>query len=126
VLKGQVVYSLCWFEADRKTTAYGTGADLKCAAACSDSGIPTALAVTGEHDATLCLLEDSAFEKSDKGWLAYVDKYVEVIGIVREKEGTRKRRCAHPHLSSQEMSTRCQRQRLPELISAEALTSGIM
>lgn len=89
VLKGQVVCSLCWFEADRKTTAYGTEADLKCAAACSEKGIPTALAVTGEHDTTLYLLEDGAFKKPDKGWLAYVGKYVEVTGVVHEKEGKR-------------------------------------
>jgi len=89
VLRGQVVCSLCWFEADRKTTPYGTEADLKCAVDCSKKGIPTALAVMGEHDATLYLLEYEKFKKTDKGWLEYIGKYVEVMGVVRERDGKR-------------------------------------
>ena len=86
-LKGQVVCSLCWFEADRKTTPYGTEGDLKCAVACSKSGVPTALAVAGEPVATLYLLEYGKFEKVGKGWLEYIGKHVEATGIVHERNG---------------------------------------
>jgi hypothetical protein len=88
-LKGQVVCSLCWFEADRKTTPYGTEGDLKCAVACSKSGVPTALAVAGEREATLYLLEDGKFGKVGKGWLEYIGKYVEATGTVHERNGKR-------------------------------------
>lgn len=44
-LRGQVVCSNCWSEADRKTTAYGTPADLKCARLCAKDAVPAALAV---------------------------------------------------------------------------------
>jgi hypothetical protein len=33
-LAGQFVCSVCWLEADRKTTAYGTAADMDCAREC--------------------------------------------------------------------------------------------
>lgn len=88
-LKGQVVCSLCWFEADRKTTPYGTEGDLKCAVACSKSGVPAALAVMGGREATLYRLEYGTFEKVGKGWLEYIGKYVEATGVVYEQDGKR-------------------------------------
>src|SRR5687768_458414 len=57
-LKGQVVCSVCWFEADdRKTTRYGNAADIKCAIDCSQLNIPQALAVEDEKGFTLYTLE---------------------------------------------------------------------
>jgi hypothetical protein len=57
-LRGQVVCSVCWFEApDRKKTRYGNAADLKCAADCSELGNPQALAVEDEKGFTLYILE---------------------------------------------------------------------
>ena len=45
-LKGQVVCSVCWFEAkDRKKTPYGNAADITCAEECSGNNIPQALGV---------------------------------------------------------------------------------
>lgn len=88
-LKGQVVCSACWFEADRKTKPYGSEADLQCAAACSKKGVPTALAVTDKDKTTLYLLEYGKLQKTEKGWLEYVGKHVEAKGTVREQNGKR-------------------------------------
>jgi len=44
-LEGQLVCSDCWSEADRKTTPYGTPADIACARDCAERGIPSAIAV---------------------------------------------------------------------------------
>jgi hypothetical protein len=89
VLKGQVVCSACWFEADRKVKPYGSEADLQCAAACSKKGIPTALAVTDKDKTTLYLLEYGKLQKTEKGWLEHVGKRVELKGTVREQDGKR-------------------------------------
>ncbi len=88
-LKGQVVCSSCWFEADRKTKPYGSDADIQCAAACSKRGVPAALAVTDDTGTTLYLLEYGKLEKTEKGWLAYMGKKVEAKGTVHEQDGKR-------------------------------------
>ena len=84
-LRGQVVCSSCWFEADRKTTPYGTEPDLKCAARCAKGGVPGALAVTTDGQATLYLLEDGkvTVSKGDSAWTSFAGKQVEVVGSVR-------------------------------------------
>lgn len=87
-LRGQVVCSNCWGEADRKTTAYGTPADLKCARICARDAVPVALAVDEEGTTRLYLLEDGAFKREGSGWLNYIAKRVEITGTVREEKGT--------------------------------------
>lgn len=85
-LEGQVVCSVCWFEAeDRTKTPYGTAADMECAADCAAKGVDAALAVregTG-NNFSLYLLEDGRFDKGAKNWLAYMGKRVEVSGTMR-------------------------------------------
>jgi len=87
-LTGQVVCSLCWFEAtDRKAVPYGTQADLTCAAECSENGLPQALAVEDEKGFTLYTMEKGqGFKGQDKDFLDLVPKTVRVRGEVR-KEG---------------------------------------
>lgn len=87
-LRGQVVCSNCWSEADRKTTAYGTPADLKCARLCAKDAVPAALAVEDKGTVRLYLLEDGAFKREGSGWLGYIAKRVEITGTVREEKGT--------------------------------------
>src|SRR5688572_607562 len=83
-LKGQVVCSVCWFEAtDRKKTRYGNAADIKCAVDCSEEGIPQALAVEDEKGFTLYTLEPGAFKPKGKDYLDLVPKTVEIEGQVR-------------------------------------------
>jgi thiol-disulfide isomerase/thioredoxin len=87
-LKGQIVCSVCWFEAsDRKKTAYGNEADMKCALDCSEMDIPQALAVEDEKGFTLYTLEAGAFKPKGKDYLDLVPKFVEIDGELRtEKE----------------------------------------
>ncbi|HEX2799710.1 MAG TPA: hypothetical protein VHQ44_08560 [Thermoanaerobaculia bacterium] len=87
-LRGQVVCSNCWGEADRKTTAYGTPADMKCARLCAKDAVPAALAVDEKGTSRLYLLEDGAFKREGSGWLSYIAKRVEIAGTVREEKGT--------------------------------------
>lgn len=76
-LKGQVVCSVCWFEApDRKKTAYGNAADIKCALDCSEEGIPQAIAVEDEKGFTLYTMEPGAFKPTGKDYLDLVPKFV--------------------------------------------------
>ncbi|MDQ3714375.1 MAG: hypothetical protein M3388_19465 [Acidobacteriota bacterium] len=85
---GQVVCSMCWDEADRNTTAYGTQADFQCAEECAANGVSQALAVkkfSGEF--VLYLLEDGKFKPSGKNWLAFIAKNVEISGTLREADG---------------------------------------
>jgi thiol-disulfide isomerase/thioredoxin len=85
-LEGQIVCSLCWFEAeDRTKTPYGTAADIKCAADCAAKGIDAALAVRegAANNFSLYLLEDGRFDKGAKNWLAFMGKRVEVSGTMR-------------------------------------------
>ena len=86
-LKGQVVCSLCWFEApDRKKTPYGNAADIKCASECSEEGLPQALAVENEKGFTLYVLEPGAFKPKGKDYLDLVPNHVEVEGEVRTEK----------------------------------------
>jgi len=86
-LKGQIVCSLCWFEADdRKANPYGTLADLKCAAECSENGLPQALAVEDEKGFTLYTLERGTFKTKGKDFLDLVPKTVEIEGDVRTEK----------------------------------------
>ena len=86
-LKGQVVCSVCWFEAaDRKKTAYGNAADMKCALDCSEMDIPQALAVEDEKGFTLYILEAGAFKPKAKDYLDLVPKFVEVEGELRTEK----------------------------------------
>jgi thiol-disulfide isomerase/thioredoxin len=85
-LEGQIVCSVCWFEAeDRAKTPYGTAADIKCAADCAAKNIDAALAVRegAGNNFTLYLLEDGRFDKGAKDWLAFMGKRVEVAGTTR-------------------------------------------
>lgn len=86
-LTGQVVCSLCWFEAgDRKKTPYGTTADVTCAAECSENGLPQALAVEDEKGFTLYVMEPGSFNPSGKDFLDLVPKTVEVEGVLRSEK----------------------------------------
>ena len=87
-LAGQVTCSMCWDEADRKTTAYGTRADFECAAECAENGVSQALAVKNfDGGFVLYLLEDGKFIRRGANWLAYIAKNVEIVGRVREADG---------------------------------------
>ena len=86
-LKGQVVCSVCWFEAtDRKKTPYGNAADIKCAKDCSEEGLPQALAVEDEKGFTLYTLEVGAFKPNGKDFLDLVPNSVEVEGDLRTEK----------------------------------------
>ncbi len=87
-LSGQIVCSDCWFEQkDRKTSPYGTASDLKCAVRCSKDDIPQALAVWTGDTPTLYMLEDGAFKKDGKDFLAFISKEVEITGTTRLVDG---------------------------------------
>jgi hypothetical protein len=88
-LEGQVVCSLCWFEADRKVTRYGNDGDLKCAVDCAKKGKSQALAVAGENGFTLYLLEPGKLKRERADWLDYIAKQVKATGTVRESDGKR-------------------------------------
>ena len=89
-LKGQVVCSVCWFEAkDRAKTPYGNEADIKCALDCSEQGIPQALAVEDEKGFTLYTMEPGAFKPTGKDFLDIVPKTVEVEGELRTDKDKR-------------------------------------
>ena len=84
-LRGQVVCSVCWFEAtDRKKTPYGNAADIKCALDCSEEGVPQALAVEDAKGFTLYTIEPGKFKPTGKDFLDLVPKSVEVEGEVRK------------------------------------------
>lgn len=82
-LTGQLVCSLCWFEADRKTTPYGNAADIQCAKECSEKGIPTGLAVKEGEDYKLYIVEPGRVKKSPAEWLDSVGKRAEVSGRIK-------------------------------------------
>ena len=89
-LKGQVVCSSCWFEADdRKKNPYGTTADIQCASDCSEKGLPQALAVEDEKGFTLYVLEKGAYKTTGKDFLNMVPKTVEIEGDLRTEKDKR-------------------------------------
>ena len=86
-LKGQVVCSVCWFEAgDRKKVPYGNTADMDCAIDCSEQKIPQALAVEDEKGFTLYTLEPGAFKPSGRDFIDLVPKMVEIEGELRTEK----------------------------------------
>ena len=86
-LKGQIVCSICWFEADRATVKYGDAADMECAAACSEEGVPQSLAVIDGAGTTLYVLEPGRFKPKGRDFLELVAKFVEIEGDLRTVEG---------------------------------------
>jgi len=88
-LEGQVVCSICWFEADRKVKPYGNEGDLKCAVDCMKKGKLQALAVESASGFTLYLLEPGKLKRDRKDWLDFIAKLVKATGTVREAEGKR-------------------------------------
>ncbi|MFN0111391.1 MAG: TlpA family protein disulfide reductase [Blastocatellia bacterium] len=84
-LEGQIVCcEECWAEADRRTTPFGTAADLAKAANCVAKGDPTLLAVMdAAGKTTFYQLEEGKFQKPGKNWLDLIGKKVEINGSVR-------------------------------------------
>jgi thiol-disulfide isomerase/thioredoxin len=87
-LEGQVVCCEdCWAKADRKTTPYGTRADLEKAKECVGNGDPTLLAVANsEGGFTLYELQTGKYKRPGKNWLDYIGKRVEVTGATGKKK----------------------------------------
>jgi len=86
-LEGQLVCSDCWSEADRKTTPYGTPADIACAIDCAEKGIPSAVAVKDGNDYKLYLIEQTQLKKNQAEWLDRVGGQVQLTGKLYEKKG---------------------------------------
>ena len=86
-LEGQLVCSDCWSEADRKTTPYGTPADIACARDCAEKGIPSALAVKDGNDYKLYLIESAQLKKNQAEWLDRVGGQVQLTGKLYSKKG---------------------------------------
>lgn len=86
-LEGQVVCSICWFEADRKVKPYGNEGDLKCAVDCMKKGKSQALAVEVANGFTLYLLKPGKLKRDRKDWLDFLAKPVKATGTVREADG---------------------------------------
>src|ERR1044072_2009953 len=80
--EGQVVCSVCWDEADRKTTPYGNAKDIQCAIRCAKRNIAQALAVMGDKEATLYVLEPGKVKSTT--WFSLIGKLVKITGTVRE------------------------------------------
>src|SRR5258708_1129241 len=82
-LEGQIVCCTdCWNKADRKTTPYGTSADLVKASNCVAKGDPTLLAVMNREGVpTFYQLEDGGYKKAGKTWLELVGSRVEITGL---------------------------------------------
>ncbi len=78
--------SECWFEADRKTTAYGNAADLQCAADCAVKGVPPAVAVKDGDEFKLYLIEAGQFKQNSEEWLSHIGKWVQVSGRLAPKK----------------------------------------
>ena len=86
-ISGQLVCSDCWAEADRKTTPYGTPADLSCARDCAEKGIPSAIAVKQGNDYKLYLIEQDQFKQNRDEWLDRIGGQVEINGRPYAKKG---------------------------------------
>ena len=86
-LSGQLVCSDCWAEADRKTTPYGTQADIACARDCAEKGIPSAIAVKEGSDYKLYLIEQAQLKKNQSEWLDRIGGQVQVTGRLYSKKG---------------------------------------
>lgn len=86
-LSGQLVCSVCWSEADRKTTPFGTPEDVSCARDCADKGIPSAVAVKQGDDYKLYLIELEQLKKNRDEWVNGFGRQVEITGRVSSKQG---------------------------------------
>lgn len=86
-LEGQFVCSVCWAEADRKTVAYGTAADMDCARECAENNVPPAIAVKENNDYKLVLIESGNLKKTPAEWLDYIGKDVRATGRMRAADG---------------------------------------
>lgn len=86
-LDGQFVCSVCWLEADRKTTVYGTAADMECARECAENNVPPAIAVKENDDYRLVLVEEGKLKTPPETWLHYIGKQVRVAGRLRSADG---------------------------------------
>lgn len=84
---GQLVCSDCWSEADRKTTPFGSAADISCARDCAEKGIPSAIAVKQGDDYKLYLIEQTQLKKNRDEWLNQIGQQVQVTGKVYTKDG---------------------------------------
>jgi thiol-disulfide isomerase/thioredoxin len=90
-LTGQIVCCTdCWAEADRRTTPYGSAADLAKAANCIAKGDPTLLAVMDDAGkTTFYQLESGTFKRPGKNWLDFIGKRVEITGPTRTRKQQR-------------------------------------
>jgi thiol-disulfide isomerase/thioredoxin len=90
-LEGQVVCcEECWVKADRRTTPYGTRADLEQAVECVANGDPTLLAVANnEGGFTMYQLESGKFKRPGKSWLEYVGQRLAVTGPAGKRKDQR-------------------------------------
>ena len=114
-LKGQVVCSVCWFEApDRKKTPYGNAADITCAEECSGNNIPQSLAVEDEKGFTLYTLEIGAYKPKGKDFLENVPYMAEIEGIVRIEKDKR-------FLKVNSLKVLDEKPKLPQLVSDDAV-----
>jgi len=86
-LEGQFVCSVCWLEADRKTTVYGTAADMDCARECAEQNVPPAIAIKENGEYRLVLVEEGKLKKPPEKWLEYMGKQVRVAGRLRSADG---------------------------------------
>ncbi|HVF47102.1 MAG TPA: TlpA disulfide reductase family protein [Pyrinomonadaceae bacterium] len=114
-LKGQVVCSVCWLEApDRKKTPYGNAADLKCAAECSDEGVPQSLAVEDAKGFTLYTLEPGVYKPKGKDFLEIVPAMVEVEGTLRTEKDKQ-------FIKVNSLKVLSEKVKLPPLVSDDAV-----
>jgi thiol-disulfide isomerase/thioredoxin len=79
-ITGQLVCSVCWSEADRKTTPFGTPEDISCAIDCAEKGLASAIAVKDGDDYKLYLIEQKELKERRAEWLTHFGQQVEVSG----------------------------------------------
>ncbi|HKS40959.1 MAG TPA: TlpA disulfide reductase family protein, partial [Blastocatellia bacterium] len=87
-LEGQIICCEdCWVKADRKTTPFGTRADLEKSAQCIANGDPSLLAVaTNDGGFMFYELQLGKYKREGKNWLSYIGKRVEVTGTTGTKK----------------------------------------
>jgi thiol-disulfide isomerase/thioredoxin len=87
-LEGQIICCEdCWVKADRKTTPFGTRADLEKSAQCVANGDPSLLAVENKDGGfTFYELRLGKYKREGKDWLGYIGKRVEVTGTAGTKK----------------------------------------
>jgi len=82
-LEGQLVCSVCWFEADRKTTPYGNADDMECARDCAEKNVPPAIAIKENDNYRLVLIEEGKLKTPPDKWLEHIGKQVRIAGRLR-------------------------------------------